>query len=145
MAETIGTIPCPECGAPADLREDKRHKLYVVHDGPGGCGRFTYNTNAGQERLKARIADMKPTGSNVATMPPMENGKLVGAEYESMPLNTTCAEVVTDNAPTDGQSEEAEDNSEKGRGLVALTVGGLLGMAAWWMRQRMPRNGGQHG
>jgi len=120
MAETIGQTACPECGEPADLRQDKRGKLYIVHDGEGGCGRFTYNTLAGQERLKKRLADQPPVQDigGVVFGPPVpapDEGDKELAQIHGVPAGD---EVV-----------KSERNAKLG--WMALAAGLALGAMTW--------------
>ncbi len=53
MAEQVGWIPCAECRKRAKAMEDKRGKMYTDCS---DCGVNKYQTNKGQETIRARFA-----------------------------------------------------------------------------------------
>lgn len=126
MGEKIQDTKCPDCGDTADLKADKRGKLYIVCP---CCGRFTYNTNTGQERLRARIGQPAAPGERREDMPQEDDPAIV---YD-MPGDLETLEDDADEA----ESEEKEGSSVwlKVSGALALVVGGLIGWKSWQNKQ----------
>lgn len=72
--DTIGTVTCPHCQGKADVRQDKKKKLYYLcggRDWAKGCGKFAPSTGPGQEWLRKnmRALDAPPVPAAPAPAP----------------------------------------------------------------------------
>lgn len=88
--DTIGHVTCPHCGGQADVREDKKKKLYYLCGGVNwakGCGKFAPSTGPGQEWLRR---NMRPLDAPPPAPAPVA---------EDIPPPAPPAPAVTDTAP----------------------------------------------
>ena len=122
MREKVTEMPCPDpdCEATAEVRADKRGKLYVICP---DCGRFTYNTRTGQERLRAKLAALE-----AAQRPPEEQvgGVTFGAPAEPEPQNQA--------APDPADEKPADDYRRWDRWLILAGI--AIGVGSWWWKRQ---------
>ncbi|RMG27949.1 MAG: hypothetical protein D6721_09440 [Gammaproteobacteria bacterium] len=121
MREKVTEMPCPDpdCEATAEVRADKRGKLYVICP---ECGRFTYNTLRGQERLKAKLAALE-----AAQRPPAEQvgGVTFGApEPEPLPVQE----------PEPKADGEGQEYRRWDRWLILAGI--AIGVGSWWWKRQ---------
>ncbi len=120
MREKITEMPCPDpdCTATAEVRADKRGKLYVICP---DCGRFTYNTLRGQERLKAKLAALE-----VAQRPPVE--EVDGVTFGAPP--------APDPAPPPEPADEAKEDDHRRWDRWLILAGVVIGVGSWWWKRQ---------
>ena len=109
-------MPCPdpECEETAEVRADKRGKLYVICP---DCGRFTYNTLKGQERLRARLDALAQPA------PEQVGGVTFGVvDDEPAQVDEPAQEQTEGNTGSGGLSPKVA----AGLALGCLVVGGAL-------------------
>lgn len=110
MAELMKKIQCPVdgCESAAELKADKRKKLYVECP---DCGSLKFNRNAGQKRLEKLLAAQGVDVAEVISEIPED-------EPETLP------EVVPEDS-------EKKGGAGKVVGLVLLALGAIGGGVAW--------------